>query len=139
MKRFLSPFLWAVLAAAGLSGCMLVTDKHGHTRLVLFHPEPVGVAVSRVDCHHHDGCGHYWYNDRWYAHHGHRHGHGCGHYYHGGRWVLAGSVNVGHGHVCNHHCDHYHHNGHWYGVRHHRHGHGCGHVLRGGVWVGIGF
>jgi hypothetical protein len=117
MRRIFSRTLVAVLAAAGFSGCLLVTDKHGNTHLVVFHPEPVGVVVATTDCHHGDGCGHYWYN---------------------GHWFLAGAVSVGHGHVCNHYCNHYYHDGHWYGIHKHRHGPGCGHALRGGIWVGVG-
>ncbi|HKS16844.1 MAG TPA: hypothetical protein VJU16_06000 [Planctomycetota bacterium] len=137
MTRFLGRLALAALLAGTLAGCIVTKDQYGNTHIILLDgPEPVGTAVT-VDCHHHDGCGHYWYNGSWYAQHGHRHGPRCGHYYHGGRWVLSGAVNVGRGHTCGHQCGHYYMDGQWFSMRHHRHGAGCGHLLQGGVWVGV--
>lgn len=139
MKRSLVRILGLAMLVGMASGCIIARDQYGNTHVILLDgPEPVGTIVD-VECRHHDGCEHYWYNGSWYAHHGHRHGHGCGHYYHGGRWVLAGAVNVNRGHVCNHACNHYHQDGRWYAVRNHRHGPRCGHILRSGTWVGVRF
>ena len=138
MRRLMGVLL-AAAAAGAMSGCVVMKDEHGNTHLVLLDgPEPVG-HVDTVSCHHHDSCGHYWYNGSWYVYQGHRHGPSCGHYYHNGRWVLAGAVNVSEGHVCSYTCNHYHMDGRWYAIRNHHHGYGCGHTLRGGVWIGVGF
>ena len=131
MGRSLGRTFLAAVVAGSLWGCIV----HHHDGP---EPAPGGIAVN-VNCHHHEGCGHYWYNGSWYAQHGHVHGPDCGHYFHGGRWVLSGPTRVARDHVCDLNCNHYVWDGHWYAVRHHRHGAGCGHVLRDGAWVGVRF
>jgi len=123
--------LLALSAAVGLAGCVV------HAHPVVYHRPPAEhreVVVTHV---HDGGCGHYYYEGRWYEHQGHVHGAGCGHYYHGGRWVLVQEYRPPERHVCVETCNHYHHEGHWYVVAEHRHGAGCGHVFRGGMWIVI--
>jgi hypothetical protein len=135
MTRFPGRWALAAVLAVSLAACIYTKDDYGNP-ILSDGPEPVGTVVT-ADCHHHDGCGHYWYNGSWYVQHGHRHGQGCGHYHHGGRWVLSGAVRVARDHACTDQCGHYFTNGHWYAMRQHRHGAGCGHLLQGGVWVGV--
>lgn len=127
------------------AGCIIVAEDGPYrTRRVVDYeaspPEPYGDVVV-VERHHvHTaGCGHYWYNGRWYQHPGHVHGPGCGHVYHEGAWVLAGAVVVKEAHVHDAHCGHYWHSGNWYYMHRHTHGPGCGHYWDNSkrVWIAV--
>ncbi|HTF56003.1 MAG TPA: hypothetical protein VK661_01930 [Planctomycetota bacterium] len=140
MTRILALSAMAAACAALFSGCIVVAEPRGPRTVIVDDdgPEPVG-TIDVVECRHHEGCGHYWYNGSWYLVRGHRHGPGCGHFFLNGRWVLAAPVQVVHGHVCTAACNHYFVDGRWYVMRKHHHGPGCGHILRNGIWVGVGF
>lgn len=80
---------------------------------------------------HHEGCGHYFYEDRWHQFpKDHVHHEGCGHFFYDNTWHRFPR---GHYHYPG--CGHYFYDYQWWDFpRRHKHGPHCGHFRYDGIW-----